>query len=127
MIVAALGANATTTVYYQNTGVPVYIQHGAGPRVSIHSIQSNPHMSRSRYRNNFARPYGYNRYARDRFAHVRGGNRDIYPPVGNQEVIVGSLPPKPVVVPPTQISRFDKGYKPRVQKSYSRGGMVYYN
>ncbi len=129
MIFTGLGAHASTTVYYQNTGVPLYIQRGAGPRVSIHSIQSNPHMRRMMYRNNYARPYGQQRFARDRYAQCRNVNNGMPPMGGNRMIMGGAVPASTPVASssPVQVSRFDKGSQPRIQKSYSRGGMVYYN
>ena len=120
----ALNANASTTVYYQNTGVPLYIQRGAGPRVSIHSIQSNPHYRPMAYRNNFSHPYGMQRYARNRYAQPRGVNQ-----INNNHIVIGNVPPKPVApaVNSVPVSRLNKGYKPRSVRSYSRNGMVYYN
>ena len=125
MLCSALCASASTTVYFQNTGVPVYIQHGAGPKVSIHSIQSNPHYRSMPYRNNFARPYGAPRYARNRYAQPRG----IYPVVGDNHIVVGTVPPQPVsnVVNSAPVSRLNKTYQPKAPKRYSRNGMIYYN
>lgn len=121
MLFTSIGANASTTVYFQNTGVPVAIQRGAGPRVSIHAIQSNPHYNPMVYRNNFSRPYRNPRFATDRFAKPRGMN-----PMNNNKVVIGTVPPRPVVNN-APVSRFDRGYQPRANRSYSRNGMVYYN
>ncbi|MBR1425719.1 hypothetical protein IJ579_09190 [bacterium] len=128
VVFTGLGANASTIITYQNTGVPIYVQHGAGPRMSTQTLELSRMNRGYGYRsNNFARPYSGNNFARNHFAQPRG-NRPPMPPVGGQ-MLIGNVPATNVniVNVNNSNSRFNKNFQPRTQKSYTRGGMIYYN
>ena len=128
LILTNLSVSASTTVYYQNTGAPLYVQRGAGPMISTQALRANPQLAARVYRSNYARPYYMNnRYARDRFAQVRSMRQPMANPMmmpANQMVM--NVAPKQTM-PNTPNSRLNKNYQPRTPKQYSRSGMIYYN
>lgn len=135
VIFASLNANATTQVYYTNTGVPAYISHGTHPARSINNFGYNagflpPHNRIGyRYERNFARPINH-RCAKPRTTHIYTHNHSIimdrtYKRKQIMEMRKQSYRTSSYKQAP-QPSRFDKNYQINSNKRISCGGVTYY-
>lgn len=110
----SMSAEATYVVHYGNTGRPVSVSRGIRPARSVY-----------RYGANAAFSPGY-RAARPRrvAACPRSTRRGEY---GNYNNGYQSAYVNRAAVASTEPSRFSRNYTVPVRKSYSRGGMTYYN
>ena len=109
-IISCSGANATRTIYYMNTGVPAYIQYGAGPKISYKTAIAREQAARTAMRHHMP--------ARPRC------RRNTY---GYPYQYISEIPQTQTKRTTTQISRFDRNYKPAKRRSYNNNGITYYN
>ncbi len=128
IMLTSLSAHATYSVHYGNTGVPSFAVYGGTMRRSLHSFGSNAAFTPSnrvlagRRMRAIAREKAItkaissmgssSRYSQPYAAGGGYGRAYSY-----QAASVATVEP----------SRFSKDYTPRTQKSYTRGGITYYN
>lgn len=121
----SLSANATYSVSFGNTGRPAFVSHGGGMPRSMHNFGSNAAFTpRNRVyagiRNReIQRQKAVTRAIRS-MASQNCGNSNY-----NYQRTMGTT--RNSVAVQNQVSRFDRNYTVRTQKSYTRGGVTYYN
>lgn len=120
----SLSANATYSVSFGNTGRPAFVSHGGMSR-SMHNFGSNAAFTpRNRayagIRNReIQRQKAVTRAISSMAAQNYGNSNYNY-----QRTMNGT---RNSVAVQNQVSRFDRNYTVKTQKSYTRGGVTYYN
>jgi len=117
LVFTTLSANASYMVHFNNTGRPVSYSRGIRPAASFNNYGRNASFSPGYRRvgpRHYARPH---RMANQHRQYANCPNR--YNSYARRGTAISSYTP--------QTSRFSKNYTVPVTKSYSRGGMTYYN
>lgn len=115
ILLTCLDANATTQVFFGNTGRPSYRVSGAyRSTTSVHRFGTNAGFAPQ----NIRRAQVRNRAIQRQKAMTRAARQYA----GNYHNTGYSRP-----IQPAQISRFNKNYKISTQKPVIRNGVTYYN
>lgn len=123
IMLTSLSAHATYSVHFGNTGRPAYTVHGGTMRRSINTFGSNAAFTPA---NRALAGQRMRAIARERAI------TKAISSMGNQYAGGGYGRPysysyRAASVATAEPSRFSKDYTPRTQKSYTRGGITYYN